>query len=86
MTKVAIFAALTLTIALPAISAERPTKGTKPYQAAKSDQQDQTYTEAAQQEQPADVTQIEPAAGADMETPKSEGKSFKEEMRLPRKN
>lgn len=83
MTKAALFAALTLTLALPAIAAERPTKGTKSYQAAKT-QSDQTFETA--KEEPADVTNIEPAAGGDIDAPKTEGKSFKEEMRLPRKN
>ena len=83
VTKAALFAALTLTLAFPAIAAERLTKGTKSYQAAKS-KTEQTF-EAAKEEQ-VDVTNIEPAAGGDMDAPKPEGKSFKEEMRLPRKN
>jgi hypothetical protein len=83
ITKAALFAALSLTLAFPASAAERPTKGTKSYQAAKTDSE-QSFETA--KEEPVDVSDIEPAAGGDMDMPQSEGKSFKEEMRLPRKN
>lgn len=83
MTKAVLFSALALTLAFPAIAAERVTKGTKSYQAAKS-KTGQSFETA--KEEPADVANIEPAAGGDIDAPKAEGKNFKEEIRLPRKN
>ncbi len=86
--KTAAIAALALLVATPAMAV---TKGTKSYQSGKSDTQTEQTTAA--NEQPSDPTKIEPAAGAEASAenntqaaPSSEGKSFKEEMRLPRKN
>lgn len=82
--KFSILTLLSMGIALPAV-ANTMTKGSKSYQSSKSKTQDGTV---AVQQDAADVTKIEPAAGANDDVVQSDekGKSFKEEMRLPRKN
>ena len=69
--------------AMPAMAAS-PTKGTKSYQAAKSEEAPQP----AASEAPADPSKVEPAAGDTAEVNAAQndkGKSFVEEIRLPRK-
>ena len=78
-----------LTLAIPAIAAEGPTKGTKSYQSARSEkpaQPEQTDEQAITAAD--DVSQIAPAAGdtTDAKNESEQGKTMREEMRLPRKN
>ena len=78
-----------LLVTTPALAGEGPTKGTKSYQAARAEK-------PAQPEQTADavpvtakdVSQIAPAAGdtAEPQDAPAEGKTMREEMKLPRKN
>lgn len=64
-----------------------PTKGTKSYQSAKSNTAEE---QPAAQDIRAENTQkpqdIAPAAGVSEDRTEPQGKSFKEEIRLPRKN
>jgi len=85
MKKLLLLGVSVFVVATPAMAAS-PTKGTKSYQAAKSDEAQQPADVAAA-ETPADPSKIEPAAGdtADAGATSDEGKSFKEEIRLPRK-
>jgi len=87
--KFVILAALVAFVATP-VMASTLTKGSKSYQssqtASKSDDQPAQTTEAANS-QNGDVTKIEPAAGTPAAEPKQDsGKTFQEEMRLPRKD
>lgn len=64
-----------------------PTKGTKSYQAAKSNTpQEQPTAPEMRAENTQKPQDIAPAAGAMEKPAMSEGKSFKEDIRLPRKN
>jgi acetyl-CoA acetyltransferase len=76
---------LALVLAFPlAANAAELNKGTKSYQTAKKENTEQT----AQSSQPATAEEaagVAPAAGGDVSAPEKE-KSFKEEIRLPRKN
>ncbi len=64
-----------------------PTKGTKSYQATKSNTPDgQTETQDIRAENTQKPQDIAPAAGANEERMEPQGKSFKEDIRLPRKN
>lgn len=87
--KQAVMAAALLIVTAPAFAGEAhmPTKGTKSYQTAHTQVPEQTdiTADAADTAKPEDVQNISPAAGATDE-PAENGKSFKEEMRLPRKN
>lgn len=78
-----------LLAAIPAAAAEGPTKGTKSYQAARSEKPAQPEETADAAPVVADdVSQIAPAAG-DTAAVQEEGetvKTMREEMRLPRKN
>jgi flagellar biosynthesis component FlhA len=81
----ALFALFIFALA-PAMAAEQGiTKGTKTYQQARSDSQE---IKSQQEEQAVSTTQdvstIEPAAGEQEQT--QTDKTFKEEIRLPRKN
>ena len=78
--------ALAFLIAVPAVAAEGPTKGTKSYQAARSEQPAQT--QEAQPTQAQDAANIAPAAGDTAEAQDADGqtKTMREEMRLPRKH
>lgn len=82
LVKMTIIAAA-LIAATPAFAGEsRPTKGTKSYQIDRSDAKTEQTAEAKTAD---DVQNIAPAAG-DTQMDVSEGKSMKEEIRLPRKN
>lgn len=78
--KQALVSAIVLVMAAPAIAGEI-NKGTKSYQ-TRADKADQVA--AAEAPSADDVANIAPAAGASDEQVKE--KSFKEELRLPRKN
>lgn len=86
-----VMAAAVLTIAVPAFAAETagaprmPTKGTKSYQTGRAQTTEDKTQTIADTSKPEDVQNIAPAAGA-TEDKADTGKSFKEEMRLPRKN
>ncbi len=77
-----------LMLAVPAIAAEGPTKGTKSYQSARSEApagQEAAATPTTAEE----AAQMAPAAGATTDEPADTGekvKTMREEMRLPRKN
>jgi hypothetical protein len=79
-----------LLVATPVLAGEGPTKGTKSYQssarAEKPAQPEQTADAAPVTAN--DVSQIAPAAGdtAESQDQPSEGKTMREEMKLPRKN
>ncbi len=75
-----------LVAAVPAIAAEGPTKGTKSYQNARSENPAQPQTDA--QASAEDVSEIAPAAGdtSEAQEPGEQVKTMREEMRLPRKN
>lgn len=78
-----------LLAAAPSIAAEGPTKGTKSYQSARNEKPAQPQEAANAAPVTADdVSQIAPAAGdtADVQDKADEGKTMREEMRLPRKN
>ncbi len=75
-------------ISTPVMASEKaPTKGTKSYQAAHATVKETASDMQVRAENTKDehVQDIAPAAGG-MEEPKQAGKSFREEMRLPRKN
>jgi len=76
-----------LLIAAPAMAAG-PIKGTKSYQAARSEKPAQPEDMAQAPANADDASQIAPAAGdtADTQTGKEQVKTMREEMRLPRKN
>lgn len=78
--KQVLVSALLLVMAAPAMAGDI-NKGTKSYQ-ARADKADQVA--AAEAPRTEDVANIAPAAGASDEQVKE--KSFKEELRLPRKN
>jgi hypothetical protein len=87
MTSILKFAALAFvmifSVSAHAEETRTMTKGTKSYQSAK---QQPTMEQPAATQQ-TDPSKIEPAAGADMDMQQEDAsKSFKEEMRLPRKN
>ena len=69
------------TLATPSFAAEI-TKGTKSYQIGA----DKSEEQAAAQQQPDDVSKIAPAAGDQEPVENQAEKSFKDELRLPRKN
>lgn len=84
--------AIALVIAAPAMAAQGLIKGTKSYQAGRSGQPEEmpaaeaanTNTQSAE-----DVSKIAPAAGDQTPaetTTQNQGKTMREEMRLPRKN
>lgn len=67
----------------PSFAAEI-TKGTKSYQTRSDKSEDQTAVTT--EKQPEDVSKIAPAAGDQEPVENAKEKSFKEELRLPRKN
>jgi len=73
----------------PALAADQGvTKGGKSYQQARPEAQPSSNTSAQTEDRLTDVTTLEPAAGQpedQAQTPQTE-KTFKEEIRLPRKN
>ncbi len=69
-------------LAAPSFAAET-TKGTKSYQTGSKKAE---TTAAAEQQKPEDVSKIAPAAVDQEPTENAKEKSFKEELRLPRKN
>jgi hypothetical protein len=97
MKSILTLAALAVFVTAPAFAADQDggrtfTKGGKSYQSAHSwNKKTQPQTASNTQQQPlGDLTQVEPAAGGNEPTetskPQIQGKSFREEMRLPRKN
>lgn len=72
---------LAMLAAAPSFAAEI-TKGTKSYQIGA----DKSEEQAAAQKQPDDVSKIAPAAGDQEPVENAAEKSFKDELRLPRKN
>ena len=101
MKSILTLAAVAVFVAVPAFAADQDgsrttiTKGTKSYQSSRSwgqDDQQQAPANTASNEQNGDVSKIEPAAGgnapaeAATQQTQDEGQSFREDMRLPRKN
>lgn len=98
MKSILTLATLAIFITAPALAADqshRLTKGSKSYQSSQNwnnGSKKQTTANTAQPQQAGDVSQIEPAAGgnspAEVGSGRSQnpGKSFREDMRLPRKN
>jgi uncharacterized iron-regulated membrane protein len=85
-----VISAVALMLAAPAMATEGLTKGTKSYQAARQDapaaQEEQTTSSAPSSAEQA--AQVAPAAGdtASTQAHTEQGKTMREEMRLPRKN
>lgn len=78
-----------LMLAVPAMAAEGPTKGTKSYQSARAEKPaDQTQASTETPATAQEAANMAPAAGdtALTEEKADEGKTMREEMRLPRKN
>ena len=71
------------TLAAPSFAADI-TKGTKSYQTGSDKSEEQAAAASAQK--PEDVSKIAPAAGDQEPVENAAEKSFKEELRLPRKN
>lgn len=84
VTKQIVTLVLAMVVAAPAFAAEI-NKGTKSYQ-KKDTAQTASATEIPADAKAGDVADIAPAAGATEQQEMKEGKSFKEELRLPRKN
>lgn len=74
--------------ATPVVAAEGPTKGTKSYQAARSEAPDRQTQNTAATTTADDVAQIAPAAGdtAEAQDAGEKVKTLREEMKLPRKH
>jgi hypothetical protein len=81
ITKQALMVVALATLAAPSFAAD-VNKGTKSYQ-ARSEKTDQAPANTDSAE---DVSKIAPAAGDQATAEDSSEKSFKEELRLPRKN
>ena len=88
VTKQLLVASLALVVISPAIANDGVTKGSKSYQSRPAANAEQPTAKAPQAQSAEDVAAVAPAAGDQMDTgkPADQGKTFREDMGLPRKN